>query len=189
MTVRVIGPMDRAYPGESVINTTSRSCNWSRGLSPFLLGPVPLWGGHVAQNVENAWQFSKVYREHVGPDGYPTAAWYAWASSGWRSPRAFRYPMGKNVAPDYSYWNGACLDYIPARLTIYLPLYGRAVVDSEAWTLLEQEYHMKGRVTLWDFDGYDSTFHKGDEVLPVFESDRKCGHAFVLAALLLRAWG
>ena len=35
------------------------SQEWSKGLSPFFLGPVPLWDGMVATNVENAWQYCK----------------------------------------------------------------------------------------------------------------------------------
>jgi hypothetical protein len=36
------------------INTTSRSGNWSKGLSPFFLGPVDLYGGHTAKNVSDS---------------------------------------------------------------------------------------------------------------------------------------
>ena len=32
-----------------------------QGLSPFFLGPIPMYGGLEAKNMENAWQFSKVY--------------------------------------------------------------------------------------------------------------------------------
>lgn len=50
-------------------------------LSPFFLGPVSLYDGHVAKNVENAWQYAKVtkwfcpslrtgvYRAHVASSG------------------------------------------------------------------------------------------------------------------------
>jgi hypothetical protein len=30
-------------------------------VSPFLLGPCPFYGGHVATNAENAWQYAKLY--------------------------------------------------------------------------------------------------------------------------------
>lgn len=44
------------------VNTTSRTKEeWSMGLSPFFLGPIPMWGDlGFAQNLENAWQYSKV---------------------------------------------------------------------------------------------------------------------------------
>ena len=35
-----------------IINTTSRSTNWSKGLSPFFLGPCEL-GEIKSKNVEN----------------------------------------------------------------------------------------------------------------------------------------
>lgn len=76
------------------VNTTSRSKDWSRGLSPFFVGPVELYDGRVAQNVENAWQFSKVYRkiysqQHIGPDGLPNEDYWKWAEAGW-ADEAFR---------------------------------------------------------------------------------------------------
>ena len=57
--VFVYGPKD--YAPDDVINTTSRSSNWSRGLSPFFLSPTNI----NAYNVENVWQYSKVYKEHI----------------------------------------------------------------------------------------------------------------------------
>lgn len=53
--IRVVGPNFKAPDGATVINTTSRSTAWSSGLSPFFLGPVDLYWGHVAKNVENFW--------------------------------------------------------------------------------------------------------------------------------------
>ena len=47
------------------INTTSRSLNWTKGLSPFYLGPIKLYENYVSKNIENAWQFSKVYNEFI----------------------------------------------------------------------------------------------------------------------------
>ena len=48
---------------EGVINITSRSKTWTKGLSPFKLGPVDLWEGAPSKQsltVENAWQYSHV---------------------------------------------------------------------------------------------------------------------------------
>ena len=64
------------------IDTTSRSKNWTRGLSPFVVGPVDLCNGFVSQNFENAWQFCKVYKQHVGEDGDPTDEYWEWAGVG-----------------------------------------------------------------------------------------------------------
>jgi len=64
--VYVVGPRDKGkYPTKNVINTTSSSDNWSRGLSPFFLGPCKCYGFHVSKNIENTWQFSKTYKCHT----------------------------------------------------------------------------------------------------------------------------
>ena len=54
--IYVCGPKDPRK--KDAINTTSRSDNWGRELSPFFLGPVILTGAKniVSQNVENGWQ-------------------------------------------------------------------------------------------------------------------------------------
>ncbi len=179
--IHICGPKD---PRRSdVINTTSRSKTWSRGLSPFFLGPVPTCAGLFSKNMENAWQYAKVYDNHVGEDGNPTREYFAWARAGWNNPRAVRYPMGRGAVPSYSYWNGSKLSYIEARKEIYIPLYSQSVSKTEAYAQLQKE-HEKGDIWLWDFDGYD--YHSlGMSLEEVLEcSDRKMGHAFVLAMML-----
>ena len=44
--------------GAIVVDTTSRSSNWSRGLSPFIIGPVKLYGDYESVNFENLWQYT-----------------------------------------------------------------------------------------------------------------------------------
>jgi len=185
VTVRVIGPKDPYEMGS--IDTTSQSVTWSRGLSPFYLGPVPLYTGAVvseALRMENGWQYAKVYPVHMDEDGNPTEAYYAWAQEGWVSSRASRYPMGKGARPEYSWWAGEKLTYLEARKRIYLPMYARAVVKTRAFDILMREYLTRGKLTLWDFDGYDHhalgmTF---EDVLAC--GTRKMGHALVLSMLL-----
>lgn len=123
MTVRVVGPRDPRVPG--CVNTTSNSVNWSKGLSPFYLGPIPLYDGAVravSQTMESAWQFSKCYPCHVGEDGLPTPDYYKWAAVGWDVKRAVRYPMGKGAKPSYCWWGGEKLPYLEARKRVYIPL-------------------------------------------------------------------
>lgn len=183
MEVRVCSYKDN--PIGNVINTTSRSENWSKGLSPFFLGPVQLWGSHTSQNVENAWQYSKVYPGFTDELGHPSKAWYDWACEGWSKSYAERYPLGKGKVPLYLNWDGHKLDYLTARRLVYCPLYACAVWNTDAFKKLQYMYH-NGEGILWlkDFDGYD---HKGlglsyEAVLN--SPRRKMGHAFVLAMLL-----
>eukprot|EP01012_Entosiphon_sulcatum_P036368 TRINITY_DN4636_c0_g1_i1.p1 TRINITY_DN4636_c0_g1~~TRINITY_DN4636_c0_g1_i1.p1 ORF type:complete len:296 (-),score=27.18 TRINITY_DN4636_c0_g1_i1:97-984(-) len=97
---------------------------------------------------ENLWQFAKIYRhvtaqnqggswvhpseEHIGPDGLPTPAYWAWREKGQRNDRPVRYPNGfrgrsqcvcalwprEDGTPFYDR-----LDYIEARKRIYTALF------------------------------------------------------------------
>lgn len=165
------------------VDTTSRSRNWSRELSPFLLGPVELYDGTFAQNVENAWQFSKVYRKHLNKNQDISNAWFEWSRAGFNDTRAHRYPMGKGVIPLCSYWNGQFLSYIEARKQIYIPLYSKAVVKTKAFKVLSV-LAQHNNIWLRDFDGWN--YRKWDMTLKdvVNCESKKMGHAFVLAMLL-----
>jgi len=173
-------------PDGPVINTTSRSHNWSKGLSPFFIGPVDVWPYNTpykSLNMENAWQFSKVYSVHT-EQGEPTDAYLVWAREGWNNPRAQRYPMGKGVKPLYSLWRGEKLTYTEARKEIYVPLYAEAVMKTEAFQQLKELYEALGEVWLLDFDAYNHRrYNMGyDEVINC--ETMKMGHAFVLAMIL-----
>jgi hypothetical protein len=76
-----------------------------RTLSPMYLGPCRLYGNFTAKKMENAWQYSKVYPQHVGADGNPNAEYFEWAKHGWASWRGERYPMGKeNRRASFIHW-------------------------------------------------------------------------------------
>lgn len=182
MTVKLIGPRDPRDP--DAINTTSRSKNWSRGLSPFFLGPVKLYGKYVSKNVENGWQYSKVYSEHVGKNGMPTDEYFEWAQNGWREKRANRYPMGKGREPEFSHWDGENLTYVEARRKIYIPLYSKAVVKTEAFERLKMIYETMREIVLWDFDAYDHRAFGMSWNDVIDDPNKKMGHGFVLAMLL-----
>lgn len=40
-----------------------------------------LYGGYEAVNMENAWQFAKLYAQHADEQGRPTARYWKWARS------------------------------------------------------------------------------------------------------------
>lgn len=183
--LKVIGPRD---PKDSrAIITTSISKGLGKQFSPFVLGPVKLYKGAVASramNVENAWQFSKVYKQYIGDDGNPAASYFEWAKQGWLDTRAHRYPMGKGARPEYAWWDGEKLDYIEARKRIYFPLYANAVRKTKAFKILKKGYEEGEDIILWDFDGYD---HKslGMTLKDVLnDTSRPMGHAFIIMALL-----
>lgn len=186
MKVKVIGPRDKEklQDDATLIYTVSRSTEWSRGLSPFFLGPCLLYDGYESKTVENAWQYCKVYRCHTDAEGNPTAEYWKWAKQGWANPRAVRYTMGKGVKPEYSLWAGQKLGYIEARKKIYIPIYYNAVKNTDAYKKLRELYLTEPLIYLWDFDGYD--YEKFGMTLKDVANnpDRGMGHAFILAKML-----
>lgn len=187
------------------VDTTSRAASWSRGLSPFLIGPCVIdWGGGEelqALNMENAWQFSKVYgrdvtdrqsmKPHVTKDGEPTPAYFRWAEDGFNTERAIRYPMHKGAVPKYSFWAGEQLTYIEARKRIYCPLYAAAVEETDAYKKLQKLYKEGREIFLWDFDAYSIPDVKESTLRQALnEPGLKMGHSFVLAMMLTkqRVW-
>lgn len=171
----------------TVIDTTSHSENWSRGLSPFYLGPIELYGGFESLIFENAYQYSKCYQIHT-VDGEPTPAYFEWARKGWADSKPKRYPMGRGAKPLYSLWNGEKLDYISARKRIYCPLYSAAVEDTDAYRQLQEIYgecqQTRTKLYLRDYDGYDHR-RLGMTLQDVLNNpNKKMGHAFVLLGLL-----
>jgi hypothetical protein len=183
--IYVIGPNHPEPPqGATVINTTSRSTDWSRGLSPFYAGPVDLYDGYRSLNVENAWQYSKVYEYYTDDQGNPDERYFNWAQDGWRSIRAQRYPMGKGVKPLYSYWAGEHLEYIEARKRIYIPLYSSAVQKTFAFKNLKKMHAAGKTLYLWDFDGYNHKALGLSYEHIINDPNKSLGHAFVIAMLL-----
>jgi hypothetical protein len=92
--------------------------------------------------------------------------------------------MGKGRRPLYSLWQGQKLGYVDARKQIYLPLYRDLVRHTPGFGILKNIYREGGRITLFDFDGYDH--HKlGMSLNEVLNNpNRICGHAFILAMML-----
>lgn len=164
--------------GMTVIDTTSSSGEY-RSLSPFVLPAPP------AKNLENLWQFSKVYKKYIMPiDGYPDANWYKWRDWGFSQDRAYRYPMGKGAIPEYSLWNGEKLDYIQARKKIYAPEYAKNVAKTDSFRQLQVLYNSGTDIALLDYDAYDHQ-SLGMSLQDVINSPtRKMGHAFVLIMIL-----
>lgn len=186
--VLVLGYRDKCPDDYTLINTTSKSTNWSRGLSPFFVGQkIHLYGNFFATNLENAWQFSKLYKEFGDENGNPTDSYYRWAVKGWGDTFAHRYPMGKGAIPLCSMWNGKALNYIEARKKIYIPLYSKEVVKTNAYKQLKTLYDSGCNIALLDFDGYDYLKLGYTFKDVILDPKRKMGHAFVLAMLLEEA--
>lgn len=173
-----------------VIDVTShnKSDFWAKGLSPFYLGPVECYDGLIAQNVENAWQFSKVYPCHIDENDNPTSEFTKFRNNGFAKTQASRRPMGKGNIPCYSYWKindmYVKLDYIQSRKLIYIPIYAKAVVKTDAYKKLVEYKEMGYNIALSDFDGYNHYDFNMTYKDVVNCKSRTLGHAFVIAMLL-----
>lgn len=168
------------------IDVTSHSGSMYKALSPFYLGKnCKLPDGRRALNVENAWQYSKVYDEHLTSKGNIKKSWFEWSQAGFDNPKAVRYPMGKGAVPKFSYYAGERLGYIDARKQLYIPLYAYYAAKTREFKVLQQVYDSgETIIVIRDFDAYDH--HKRgmswDEVIN--NPHLKMGHGFVLAMAL-----
>ena len=192
--------LDEAAKGKEFVQIDCTSGNKDevmRGLSPFYLGPVECYDGLKSETFERAWQCAKVYPWMENADGYPSEGYFAWrdmmwAKKGFERKIDIRFPVGKGNARkcEYAWWkvNGTFerLKYIPARKAIYIPLYAKAVVKTEAYRRLVELRDSGKNLMLIDFDGYNIhhpkyNFTYNDAIhCPIL----KMGHCFVLAMLL-----
>lgn len=178
-------PKDATFPG--FFNVTSRSKDWTRVFSPFTMGSVVLYDdapAYYARNVENCWQFSKVYREYLDENSNIKDEYWEWAKKGFECSNAIRYPKGKGAIPEFSYWDGERLGLVEARKKIYIPKYKEAMANVPQFQKLKQLYHELDKMFLWCYDGYN---HKRldmsyDDVIK--NEERSMGHSFVVAMLL-----
>lgn len=172
------------------IDCTSKSIDpLMKQLSPFNLGPVECYDGLQSNFMENAWQYAKVYEGMADENGEPTSLYYEWRNKGFSGP-AKRYPMGRGAKPLYSLWkvdDKYCrLGYIEARKLIYIPLYAKAVVKTDAYRKLEDILNNGYNIALSDFDGYNNDNYNMNLKQVVNNPKKVMGHSFVLKMLLDR---
>jgi len=169
-----------------IIDTTSRSTNWTKELSPFTIYGGHLYGNYWATNVENAWQAAKVYKLY-DDNGTPKPEYFIWARKIWSSKYAYRYPMGRGAKPEYSWWDGQNLTYVDARKKIYVPIYSRGVIKTDAFNKLLDIYRTTNKdIYLIDFDGYNH-IKMGKSLIDVLnDPNMKMGHGFVIYNLLTK---
>lgn len=167
------------------MDVTSRSNTWGRHFSPFNLGPVELYDGYVAKNIENAFQFSRVYPEYSTVDGLPSAHYWEWAKIGWAESKPIKYPMGVWNKHLYHWWDGKKLGMLEAQNQIFLPLYKKAVIKIPAFEKLKYFYeNSKKDIYLIDFEGYNHRFLEKTWDQVISDPDRPVGQAFALCMIL-----
>jgi hypothetical protein len=183
--LRVRSCREGPRPGAAALDVTSTSSAWTRGLSPFLLGPVVLPTGEVARCVENLWQFGKVYPEHVGPGGEPTPEYRAWRAAGFSDARAHRYPAGRGRRPLFYLLGAERLSYVEARRRVYVPAYRAAVWASGLLEPLREAAAAHPLADLLDHDGWDHVAEGLTLDAALGDPGRRVGHGHVLWGMLL----
>lgn len=191
--VKVIGPKDEIPEDALKLSVSSRAPvlnpdGWRDlwPLSPFSVIPeglpVPGLPGVMSKTVENAWQFLKVW---PGEDQWLEDE----ARAAFQSDCAIRYPRGHRVRAVAHYWHetGEMLDYVTARMKIYLPLYLQLLELPDRLRLIERlrQEAQQRTVCIWDFDSYDAErFGIENEFDVIFNTERPFAHAFILAFVI-----
>lgn len=177
--------------GYEEINVTSRGKDEYRNLSPFMESNVHCYKDLYAKNVENAWQFSKVYTEHVSKIIHkkmklnpPNQKWTEWRNKGFQDSYAHRYPMGKWAIPLYSWWDSQGYDYIEARKEIYFPLYIRSLTNNKTLDKLKEKVKNGDCLAIRDFDVYRFDIWEMSLIDVVNQDLRKAGHGFAIYHIL-----
>jgi hypothetical protein len=171
--------------GAFSLDVTSRSNNWGKHLSPFNLGPVKLYDEYWSYNIENAFQYSKIYVEYQSTlTELPSEHYYEWAQKGWLNPRPIKYPCGVWSKHLYHWWDGKKLNNLEAQNEIFLPLYKATVLKTSAFQRLKEMYDTGQDIYLKDFESYlhrylNLTWHD-----VINNPDRPVGQAFALAMIL-----
>lgn len=176
-------PPERAL----ILNVTSKGTDWAKNLSPFILGPIITEYG-VSKNVENAWQFSKVYTKmgHWNSDmEQPTETWWDWNRGGLSDSYAHRYPAGKGTIPlgSWSPYRGL-MGYAEAKRYIYMPLYLQALRASNYYPQFVDTVRFSAKagvdLVFKDFDVFDHR-KRGLDIEDIIDADDvTLGHGFVL---------
>jgi hypothetical protein len=168
-----------------IIDITSRSHSSGRLLSPFNLGPVDLYDGYKAWNVENGYQFSKIYPELLGYDGNPGVNYFEWAQKGWNNKTPIKYPFGAWTNCLYHWWKGKKLNRLEAQNQIFLPLYKQTVVKTETYKELKNLYETSEQdIYLLDFEGYNHRMFDMNWEQVINHPHWPVGQGFVLCMLL-----
>lgn len=168
-----------------VLDVTSRSSNWGRNFSPFVVGPVSLYGDYWSYNIENAFQYSRVHEEHLDSNGLPSPAYWEWAKKGWLNPRPNKYPMGAWNRHVYHWWDGRKLSMLEAQKEIFLNLYKNAITKTSAFQRLKELYESSEKdIILLDFEGYNHRFLELTWDQVINDENRPVGQAFALCMIL-----
>jgi hypothetical protein len=175
-----------------VVNVMEDTPRW-KNLSSFSLGPCETPDKLKFLNMENMWQYSKVFK-HLGhiettetdPKrvGLPTDSFFDWRRMGSVRRRSNLSPGGVGETPSFHYWNGLHLSTITARKLIYIPEYVKLAKKTNSYKSLRRAYRQGAKIALLDYDSYDVDLGVGYDWSQVINSERALGPAFVLSMMV-----
>jgi hypothetical protein len=169
--------------GKISFDVTSRSHKWTRYFSPFFVGPIEMYDGYISHNLENCYQYSKVFSQHINHEQNPTQSYFDFAKKGWESKTPVKYPMGAWETPLFHFWDGKKLSHKEARKTIFLDNYVKAVKDTEKFKSLKKISEQYEEVYLIDFEGYNFR-NLNMTYQDVLESNFTFGQGMVLSMMI-----
>jgi hypothetical protein len=147
----------KAFKYDIDLDVTSHSKDpLGKQFSPFVLGEVQVENGLWAYTLESAWQYSKVFPEHLDAEGNPSDEWFEWRESGLANQNPVHFPMGRGAKHEYFYVDGEKFDAVEARDKLFVPWYLDLAKETEAWHWLESEYRAGKRILMRDFRSIDN---------------------------------
>jgi hypothetical protein len=159
------------YPNAKIIDVTSKATDAMVKLSPFYPHggiPIPFSDGHTAICVEGIWQGLKVFeKEGIDLKSFRNDT----MKDIKRTVRKFGKPLGHQKGIRST----LLLDYIQARIQIYLPTY-LWVLENRAKNVIEQlkEASKENDLVLLDYETNDD----------VLNSQKPLSHAYLVKAYL-----
>ena len=181
--------------GYKNINVGPGSRGEFRQLMTCNLGPIPLKfkGDKTSadvKNVENIWQFSKVFAQDIGLNDKPTSDWFAARLKGWADPKGYQRAKKKQVAgvkPVFFFWGREDkLEFLEARKRIFCRVYAMLASQTAAYRTLVELIQKGTNVQILGLEGYDYIQEQRSLNQCLLDPDRGFGPAFVLAGLLTK---
>ncbi len=193
---------DKTWPhrdGYKNINVGPGSRGDYKQLMPCNLGPIPLRfksdkTSADVKNVENIWEFSKVFPKDIGTDEKPTPPWFEARLKGWANPKGYqraRKKVSDDIKPVFFWWGkDEKLKFLEARARIFCRVYDSMAVRTLAYRKLVEILKAGTNVQILGLNAYDYVEEGRSLYECIMDPNRAFGHEFVLAGLLTgnRPW-
>ena len=193
---------DKTWPhrdGYKNINVGPGSRGDYKQLMPCNLGPIPLRfksdkTSADVKNVENIWEFSKVFPKDIGTNEKPIPEWFAARLKGWADPKGHRRAKKKlsdDIKPVFFWWGkDEKLGFLEARARIFCRVYDSMAVRTLAYRKLVELLKAGINVQILGLNAYDYVEEERSLYECIMDPNRAFGHEFVLAGLLTgnRPW-